>query len=327
MHKVQCFQPRINARKQDRNNRKVLRDIVCDAERRQRAARHQKLFSDAHHFDEFGRAGIQIDHVARLFRRLRSRVHRNCDICLRKGGCVIGTVARHCNQVSFRLQFFDQSKFGFGRCLGDKIIHPRFGSDCRRRHGIIARDHDRLDADLSQVFKLFFYALFYDIFEIYDAEDLLISCNDQRSAAFVCDFLHGFSAFIGIRAAQRFDIRFDCVCAAFPDMLFADVDAAHTGFRRKFDKGGFHFGNFLAAQAEFIFRQHDDAPSLSRFVGNGRKLRRFRKIAFRSIPHGNKFACLSVAERDRTRFIQQQNIDVSRRFDRTSAGRKYVCLI
>lgn len=94
-------------------------------------------------------------------------------------------------------------------------------------------------------------------------------------------------------------------------MLFADVDAAHTGFRRKFDKGGFHFGNFLAAQAEFIFRQHDDAPSLSRFVGNGRKLRRFRKIAFRSIPHGNKFACLSVAERDRTRFIQQQNIDVS----------------
>src|SRR5882724_7600416 len=52
VHDVERVELRIRRGKGGRNDREILRHVVRDTERRERAARHQHLLAGLHHFDE-----------------------------------------------------------------------------------------------------------------------------------------------------------------------------------------------------------------------------------------------------------------------------------
>ena len=56
-----------------RDDREVLRDVVGDRERRQRAAGDEQLLADLDDVDELGRVGVEVDHVAGLLGGRRAR--------------------------------------------------------------------------------------------------------------------------------------------------------------------------------------------------------------------------------------------------------------
>lgn len=89
VHEIECRKPRINPGKQYGNDSEIFCNIVGDRERRQRASRHQELFTDSDDVDELCRAGIEIDHVARFFRGLRAGVHGYRHIRLSECGSVV----------------------------------------------------------------------------------------------------------------------------------------------------------------------------------------------------------------------------------------------
>ncbi|MNE64324.1 hypothetical protein D3C80_1597320 [compost metagenome] len=82
-----------------------------------------------HHFNQLGRVRVEIDHIARLFRRLSARVHRHRDVRLCQCRGVVGAVAGHCHQTSFGLVLTNQRQFGFRRGFRQKIIHACFGGN------------------------------------------------------------------------------------------------------------------------------------------------------------------------------------------------------
>ena len=68
------------------NDGEIFRDVVGDAERRQRTARDQHLFPDLDDVDELGRIAVEVDHVAGFARGLRAGVHRHAHVGLRERG-------------------------------------------------------------------------------------------------------------------------------------------------------------------------------------------------------------------------------------------------
>src|SRR5229473_6621325 len=71
----------------------------------------RSCFPISTHFDQFGRIGVQIDHVASFFRRLSAGVHRQTDVGLGQRRRVISAVAHHRDQLSVGLLFTDVSQF------------------------------------------------------------------------------------------------------------------------------------------------------------------------------------------------------------------------
>src|SRR5262249_1315024 len=74
----------------------------------------------------------------------------------------------------------DALEFGFRCGLGNEVIHSRLGRDSRGGLGIVACDHDRLDAHLPQVGKALLDPTFDYIFEVDDSQDLISLRDDQR---------------------------------------------------------------------------------------------------------------------------------------------------
>ena len=95
--------------------------------------------------------GVEIDHVARFLRRLSAAVHRDGHVGLSERGGVVGAVAGHSNHVALGLILANRLELGFGRRLGDEVVHARLGRDGRCGKRIVARDHNRLDAHGAQV--------------------------------------------------------------------------------------------------------------------------------------------------------------------------------
>ncbi|EKX61591.1 hypothetical protein STRIP9103_00163, partial [Streptomyces ipomoeae 91-03] len=57
-HDVELVQARVDGREQRRDDREVLRDVVGDGERRQRAPGDEQLLADLDDLDELGRVGV-----------------------------------------------------------------------------------------------------------------------------------------------------------------------------------------------------------------------------------------------------------------------------
>ena len=68
----------------------------------------EEWLGDLDDFDELGRVGVKIDHVAGLFGRLRAGVHREADVSLRERWRVIGAIAGHRHHVPAALLTPDQ---------------------------------------------------------------------------------------------------------------------------------------------------------------------------------------------------------------------------
>ena len=85
-------------------------------------------------------------------------------------------------------------------------------------------------------------------------------------------------------------------------------------------------GEFAPAQAVFFFRQHDDGAAFGGFVRKRGELSGIGEFLFANAGRGNEFGGAAIAERDGAGFIEQQRIDVARRFDGASGHGQHVLL-
>ena len=108
VHDVERLQLRIEGDEHRRDDGEILRHVVGDRERGQRAARHQQLLADLDDLDQLGRIGIEVDHVAGLARGLRAGVHGDADVGLGQRRRVVGAVAAHGDQLALGLLVADQ---------------------------------------------------------------------------------------------------------------------------------------------------------------------------------------------------------------------------
>ena len=90
-----------------RDDGEIFRDVVGDAESRQRTAGHQHLLPDLDDLDQLGRIAVEVDHVARFARGLGAGVHRHADVGLRERGRVVGAVTGHRDEMTFGLFLAD----------------------------------------------------------------------------------------------------------------------------------------------------------------------------------------------------------------------------
>ena len=67
-------------------------------------------------------------------------------------------------------------------------------------------------------------------------------------------------------------VGFDGVGGPFANLPALEVDAADPGLGREGNERGMEFVDVAAAQAVLRFRQHDDAATFRRFVGQRSKL-------------------------------------------------------
>src|SRR5262252_3912212 len=172
MHDVEHTERGIGAREGRGDDGEVLGHVVGDAEGRERAAGHQHLLARLHHLQELGGVGVEVDHVARLFGRLRARVHGHRHVGLGKSGGVVGAVAGHGHQPSFRLQFANQLELHLGCRLGKQVVHARLGADGGRGERVVARDHDGLDPHAAELGEPIADAAHHDVLELDHPDDL-----------------------------------------------------------------------------------------------------------------------------------------------------------
>ena len=116
-----------------RDDGEVLRDVVGDRERRQRAAGDEQLLADLDDLDELRRVGVEVDHVAGLFGGLRAGVHRHADVGLGERGRVVGAVAGHRDEPAAGLLALDQRHLVLGRRLGEEVVDAGLVGDGLRR--------------------------------------------------------------------------------------------------------------------------------------------------------------------------------------------------
>ena len=214
---------RVRSGERRRDDGEILRHVVGDAEGRQRAARHEKLLADLDDLDQLGRVRVEVDHVARFFRRLRARIHGDRDVGLGEGGRVVGAVAGHGDQPPAFLMLADQLELGFGRRFGEEVVHARFGGNRGGGQRIVAGDHDRLDAHLPQFGEALLHATFHDVLELDDAQHALPFDHDQRRRARAGDLVNHALHFRRELPALFDDVALDrsrqrpCGCSARPD--------------------------------------------------------------------------------------------------------------
>ena len=75
-----------------------------------------------------------------------------------------------------------------------------------------------------------------------------------------------------------------------------------------------------------FLRQHHDAASLGRFVGQRSELRRVGEFVVETPGAGDELARLAIAQRDGAGFVEEEDIDIARRFHRPAAHREHVTL-
>src|ERR1035437_253632 len=314
------------------NDGEIFRHIVRDAERGQRTARDEQLFADLDDLDELRRIRVEVHHIAGFFGGLRAGVHGHADIGLREGRGVIGAVADHGDHAPATLFFADEREFVFGRGLGQKIVHARFGGDGGGGELVVAGDHNGADAHFAELRKAFLDAAFDDVLEMNDAEHFLAVCDDERRAAGPGNLVHGIqnylrenTAFAVNQDAHGFRRAFaDAPCGLAVNRC--EIHAAHARLRSERDELRVGRRDFASAQTKFFLRQHHDTAAFGRFVGERRELRGVGETLDGDEWRRNKLRRLTVAERDRAGFVEQQHVHVSRSLDRAAAHREHIVL-
>ena len=105
----------------------------------------------------------------------------------------------------------------------------------------------------------------------------------------------------------------------FAVLNLVEIDAAHAGLRREGDEAG--LGQVVQAPSAhaLLLGENDDAAAFRRLVGQRGKLRGVEHVVHRDSRRGKKFHRLAIAERDRARFIEEKNVDVTGGFHGASA--------
>src|SRR5208282_6501914 len=92
------------------------------------------------------------------------------------------------------------------------------------------------------------------------------------------------------------------------------------------DENGFVGSQFTTAQAVLLFRQHNDRPAFGRLVGERSELSSIGHLSRGDARRRNKLRGLAVAERDRSRLIEQQRVHVPSRFHGAPGHGQHVVL-
>ena len=135
----------------------------------------KQLLAHLHHLDQLGRVGVEIDHVGRLFGRLRAGIHRHTHIGLRQGRRIVGAITRHSHHTSACLLLFDQLHLGLRRGLSQEVVHASFFGDGGSGERIVTGDHDGADAHLAHLIEARAHATFDDVFEFDDPQHARMS--------------------------------------------------------------------------------------------------------------------------------------------------------
>ena len=258
---------RIGRSKRGRNDGEIFRHIVSDAERGQRAARHQHLLTNVHDFNQLGRVRVEIDHVARLFCRLGTGVHCHRHVGLRQSRGIVGPVTGHRDQTPFRLILTNQGQFGFRCGFGKKIIHARFGSNRRCGQAVIPGDHHRFDPHFTQLGKAFFDAAFDDILQGNHPQHICAFSHHQRRCPLTGHAFHQAIHFGWEVTVISLNVATDGVNRAFTDHPVLNINAAHPGLCREGHESGMQALNVALAQVKALFGKNHNAATFRSFVG------------------------------------------------------------
>ena len=191
VHHVERVERGVGRRERGGDDREVLRDVVGDAERRQRAARHQELLADLDDLDELRRVRVEVDHVAGLLRRLGAGVHRHGDVGLGERGGVVRAVAGHRDEAAARLVLADERELRLRRRLREVVVDAGLGGDRGGGQRVVAGDHHGLDAHPPQLGEALLDAPFDDVLQLDDAEHRGPLGDDERRPAALGDRLDG----------------------------------------------------------------------------------------------------------------------------------------
>ena len=276
------------------------------------------------HLNQLGGVGIQVDHVARFLRRLGAGVHGHRHVGLSQRGRVVGAVAGHRHQPTFRLVLADQRQLGFRRRFGEEIIDAGLGGDRRGGQAVIAGDHHRFNAHFAQLGETFFDAAFDDIFERNNPQHLFAFGDHQRRGPLAGDLFHLLIDIDREVAAVGLHVAANGVHRPFADHALIDIDAAHPRLRGKGDKGGVQRLQIAFAQVKALFRQHHDAAPLRGFIRQRGELGGVGEGSLFHAARRQEGGGLAVAEGNGPGFIQQQDIDVACGFHRAAAGGDHV---
>ena len=134
-------------------------------------AGHQQLLANLDDLDQLGRVAVEIDHVAGFFGSLGAGIHRDAHIGLSERRRIVGAVSHHGDEFALGLLLADIGELGFGRGLGQEIVHARGLGNGRRGERIVARDHHGPQAHLPQPLKAVFHARLQDVLQDGNAGD------------------------------------------------------------------------------------------------------------------------------------------------------------
>lgn len=90
---------------------------------------------------------------------------------------------------------------------------------------------------------------------------------NKGSSAFVRNLFNDSVAFLRINSAAFGYIFFHGIGGPLADFVAVIINAAHTGFRRKGNKGHILVGKLSAANIEFFFCENNYASAFGRFIG------------------------------------------------------------
>ena len=254
--------------------------------------------------NKLGRIGIEIDHVAGFFGRLRSGVHRHADVGLRQRRRIVGAVAGHRDQFSLGLFFFDEPHFCFRRCLREEIVNAGFARDRRRRARVVAGDHHGANAHGAEALEAFLDAALHHVLQMNHAENFVSLGDHQRRAAGVRNSMGDAFDLRAHRPAQFLNVGGDRIDRALADLAPIEITAAHAGFSAERNKMRADLGHVATAQSVFLLGEHDDRSPFRGFVGQARKLRRVRQGLRAGAVDGNEFGGHAIAQGDRPGLVQ-----------------------
>ena len=286
-HDVELVQARVDRREQRRDDREVLRDVVGDGERRQRAPGDEELLADLDDLDELGRVGVEVDHVPGLLGGRGAGVHGHADVRLGERRGVVGAVAGHRDELAAGLLPLDEGHLVLGGGLGEEVVDARLLGDRLGGQRVVARDHDGLDAHAAQFVEPLPHALLDDVLEVDDAQHAGALGRPRRRRAAAC------RPPAEIRSASVVGVVGDLPprsrtqattepAAPLRTLRAVDVHARHPGLGGEGDPlGAGQLALVALAQAVLLLGQDDDGAALGRLVGQRRQLGGVREFGLR----------------------------------------------
>ncbi len=155
------------------------------------------------------------------------------------------------------------------------------------------------------------HAAFDDVGKRNCAQHPTVLGNQQRCSTAVGNVSNTDLQFGWNVVAAPITKPFDRLQSAFADFATVNIHARHSGLRRKRNESCAVRRKIAAAELVALLCQHNNRASFRSFVRQRRKLRGIREIRLLDAGCWKKLRCGAVPERDRSRFVQQQYVNVA----------------